>query len=359
MLLRKRMLTVTGAIALMTAVSTTILFILYSASTSPQPSIQAISIISAALNCSSCVTIALFTFITLQQTKTFRLCGAVPSIFSIAVSTVTLGRIITRRGDPLPNVVGQNPSSIAIAGFAILVIAVMAQTLFWTTCILSPSCNGPVEVFDLPKPNEHDEPFVNFSFPSRLSPTHKSTVKTTVHELKYHPHVTQISHSSSPKPSYEPPVRVSSTSSIVLQNAHTSIVKVASPQVLETEINHFDDWETSDVHARERVADSLAAAEREELDNVTVGGLTAAPARCGRSLSVSTIYENEVHTVGIDRQNSPPLPENELSPRSAMFTIPPRAVLASPVTLNFTLPDARVCGGDAFGGTGKWLGRMV
>ena len=158
------------------------------------------------------------------------------------------------------------------------------------------------------------------------------------------------------------------------------------------EVNHFDDWETSDVSVTERVAASLAVAEQEAMEeerqqqrqqaggdggggggdggSITSTTSTTAPASSSKSrqmvaydtilLPASSVCESEGSGegsggeggggggggtgVGPERRSSPPLPENDVSPRSCAFMLPVNAVLVNSVP-RFTMRSGGGRGG--------------
>ncbi|KAF8544141.1 hypothetical protein BDD12DRAFT_873507 [Trichophaea hybrida] len=336
---RKRIIQVAGATALLPSLALAGFFVLFALSIFTQQTIlSAISIVSAALNTCACVAILLFTISTSNHKRTYRLCGAVPSVLAGAASACALGWMGVRHHN-LPRIIfGWDSFHLLFIGFGIYVVTLVLQSIFWT-------------MINLSQASADHESNVRKGFcrqctkstegacPSPALSSSKSSLASTIRDPR-HPFITQVYHSASGAASSPPEDK---------------------DQRRAAEVNHFDDWETSDVSVTERVAASLAVAEREAIEEQEAARGFVKPQKTERKATYhstrppSSILGSD--TSVSERRNSPPLPESEISPRNGAFMIPMNAVFARQVSGYTNRRGVLLPMESIPGGTGKWLAR--
>ncbi|KAI5790233.1 hypothetical protein EDC01DRAFT_630929 [Geopyxis carbonaria] len=369
-LTRKRILRCMGATALAPSATSTVLFVLDSISASLHNSpVTVVCIVSSITGTFNFLLLLLFTIYPLHNAFRYRLCGAISSFLAGVVAAITLGWLNIRKQDLPPNIVGQNSTTMVVAGFGVFIVTAIAQAAFWTTLVLSSNAAERRVILPRTHIRKPSKPIMEMRSPSpTLSP--KQSYQSTI-ETKHSSIISQILPSvKSPTNSKHRSSHISEYISSISETVVTNH-KITAHRSMEAEVNHFDAWETSDLTVQERVAASLAEVERETMaEQEAAQGLGITGNRRGSAGSVqssvfsgiirpvSTIYENDIQTTEIQRQGSPPLPENELTPRSFTFPTPIKAAMTSPryQVRRGSRESGELRGATALGGTGKWLG---
>jgi len=355
---RLRIFQAVGLTALLPTLVTAAFFIIYTVSSSIQHSIlSVVSVVSAALSLCTCIPILVFTvYHPSCRRRLYRQLGAIASGLAAMASACALGWMGLRQQDLPRNIFGRNPVHVVLAGSAVYIVAVIMHSVFWTMLLAfsvsSPSPNTDREANTPPPPRclcaarEN----LNLPLPSPTFSAGKQSIDSSIRASKHRSFVAQLYQSPGPtaqKPSPSLSMGVSPFSpmyTIKGKDVQTSSLVTVSSHRSPSEINHFDDWETSDVYATERVAASLAVVERETMQEATIPPI-AIPVPRKLPLEpgpVSSVYESEISV--LERVNSPPLPENDVhvvSSRTA--AIPPWPLgasgmgMASPTTPRFVI----------------------
>jgi hypothetical protein len=263
---RKRIIHAVGATALVPTVAAVAFSIIYALSTYPHHlTLTALSIVSAALNFTSCISILLFTFLPPQKLL-HRLLGAIPSVLSATLSALTLDWLTLEHDALPPNTLGANTFHLLLAGFGTYSLLLVAQSIFWTFINIShkPAIDLETSPTFFCRSNRRT---VDLSFPSTDNSCSQSvsSLTSTIHDTK-NPYITRIYHTTASATSSKPTL-VHKTSPTNTGFAPLQPIPDAEmPLSAGWERNHFDDWETSDISMTERVTATLAAAEREVLE---------------------------------------------------------------------------------------------
>jgi hypothetical protein len=335
-------------------ITAAVFFILFALSAFNQLAILSIvSIVAAAMDVGACVPVALFALFPSSRKQTLRIAGVIPCLLAAVVSACVLGWIGLRQQDLPQLILGQNSTHVLLAGFAVLVLTIALQSVFWT--ILFISCPAPVNNDRESGPPATTAPCrcacrrsSDVAFPSPALSTCKSPLGSTIPDPKHRSFITQVYHSAASPKAKCRGGGGGSLYTIEDKEDAQSMATVATSH--RSEVNHFDDWETSDVSATERVAATLAVIRQEE------------EAEEGPTRPSSSVYSSD-HSVP-ERRCSPPLPETDVvsSPRTHRrdaFQFPANAALISPISPRFLCRDGGAAAGGAsdLGGTGKWLAR--
>jgi len=337
---RKRIVQVAGATALLPSLALTGFFVLFALSIfTKQVILSALSIVSAALNTCACVAILLFTISTSNRKRTYRLCGAVPSVLAGVASACALGWMGIRHHGLPPTIFGWDSFHLLLIGFGIYTVTVILQSIFWSIINLSQASADHESNTRVGSCRQCANSTEGPCHSPALSSS-KSSLASTIRDSR-HPFVTQIYQSTSSGAGSSQPEDKDKRRAV--------------------EINHFDDWETSDISVTERVAASLAVAEREAIEEQEATRRSDKPQKTGHKATYhttrppSSILESDISVP--ERQNSPPLPESEISPRNGVLTMPMNAAFAHSVA-GFTNRSGVLLPRESIpGGTGKWLAR--
>lgn len=211
----------------------------------------------------------------------------------------------------MPNTMfGRDRDPLVIAGFSLFVVSLVFQTIFWTlhvfTC-LRPS--NKLEELESAPTEVAEKPFPSLNF----TPTNFS--QTTLGFDKYSTFI----------------LRPASTHT-KLHNS-TILYVTETPPFTEpaAEVDPFDTWDTSDVGATQRAACTLAALEYERNMNVAIGLGIIAPAdnatagndveesKAEKPGTAEVVDDVQIHVPVVERQNSPPIPDYDMTPRSTSF----------------------------------------
>ena len=418
---RRRIIQAVGATALLSSAIVSVFFVLIALSASSQHVLLTISIVSAVLNICACVPILLFTALlsspsSSRSKRGYRLCGAVSAATAGLASAATLGWLAVRRNDLPPTILGRSSLHLVLVGFGVYLATIVLQSVFFTAINLpSPTTTTTTTTTDSGDELGHwwrrrrqgwsgqsNSEAATVAYPSPAASASKLSLSSTIRDPK-HPFVAQLYHHLPHNSKTlrnggggSPTSALFSSTSLTPHHRHHPHEANRQTAVAVVEVNHFDDWETSDVSVTERVAASLAAAEQEAMEeerqqrqqaggdgggdgggSITSTTSATAPASSSKSrqmaaydailLPASSVCESEGSGEGgggsggggtgggPERRSSPPLPENDVSPRSCAFMLPVNAVLASSVP-RFTM---RSGGGGGRGGRGVGAGGAV
>ncbi|RPB05600.1 hypothetical protein L873DRAFT_520467 [Choiromyces venosus 120613-1] len=349
-----------GLLTLLLLASTTILFVLYSISAiSIRSAFPSSCITATALNLTTC----LLLIITVIYGSPKRLCllvGITSTVLAGISSAFALGWMNFRPEGLPKSMYGHPRTLLVVIGFALFVVSLIMQTIFWTLHVTTNPQLGSMPCDEEASPTR---PMEKNGIPLALPTTNAS--QTSLEEKKDR----ILSRNLQPAP-VRPQLR------------HSSVYYVTSaPAATETpasvEVDHFDTWDTSDVGDIQRAACTLAIAESE-----------------GPIMGLG-IYTPEIEVTAVDttedqvpqdprevqvciqiaeRQNSPPIPDYDMTPRSANFptgplgdnvSSPPTSstILCRPLAeesepsdnISQSFIESRGPRGDL--GTGKWLVR--
>jgi hypothetical protein len=338
-------------------IAAALFFILFALSTFDQLAILSIvSIVAAVVDVGACVPVALFALFPSSRKQTLRIAGIVPCLLAAVVSACVLGWMGLRQQDLPQLILGKNSTHVLLGAFAVLVLTIALQSVFWT--ILFISSPAPLNNDQESNPPATTAPCrcahrrstdVAFSAPALA--TCKSPLGSTIPDSKHRSFITQVYHSAASPKAKGRGGGGGSLYTIEDKEDAQSMATVATSH--RSEVNHFDDWETSDVSATERVAATLAVIQQEE---------EAEEGPQPPTRPSSSVYSSD-HSVP-ERRCSPPLPETDVvssprTPRRDAFQFPVNAALASPMSTRFPFRGGGAAAGGAsdLGGTGKWLAR--
>lgn len=203
---------------------------------------------------------------------------------------------------------GHKRDPLVIAGFSLFVVSLVFQTIFWTlqafTC---PHSSGKAEELEFTPAEVAEKPAPSFDF----TPTN---FPQTLGDEKYSTFVDHIIHHTPNLP-----------------NSTVLYVTEKPPATeLAVETDPFDAWDTSDVGATQRAACALVANEYEKnmdaavglgiftpVDNVVAAGDGGIEARGAGE----KVHDVQIHVPVLERQNSPPIPDYDMTPRSTSFPV--------------------------------------
>lgn len=303
-----------GAAALLPAAATAVFFVFYAVSLARHGSpIAALAIVAAVLDVLMSFVLAL----SLRPQCASWLwvaAGAVLSIAAAVVSAATLAWMSQWHGQ-LPSIVGKHPNALVGAGFGVFIAAVLLEAVFWTVAMWSVVSSNASSVREMEESRSYSDSDsdskTDITTPysvGTFSPASASEVTiTTPARASKRFSLSQKLRSSSPKrKSYKSHKSHKSTSSqLTMSVSPPPTAHSVSPPRSEPEVNHFDTWDTTDADAQERVAETLAEVERENLQAALGLGITTSPLLRAGSPSPSPKT--------VERHNSPPLPENTIS----------------------------------------------
>lgn len=199
----------------------------------------------------------------------------------------------------MPNIMfGRDRDPMVIAGFSLFVVSLVFQTIFWTlqvfTCPRS-SDKSKEEGLESSLAEVAETPIL----PYDLTPTNLSS--TTAGDKKYSSFVENVLH-------HTPNIYNS-----------TVLYVTETPPVTEhaVEMDPFDAWDTSDVGATQRAACTLAVGLgifKTFNSAVVVGDPGKSEIETNR-----TDEDIQIHVPVLERQNSPPIPDYDMTPRSTSF----------------------------------------
>ncbi|KAI5849321.1 hypothetical protein DFP73DRAFT_591578 [Morchella snyderi] len=294
-----------GSITIVLTVSTTVFFILYSASTISARSILSSSCTAAAaFDITTCILLLIFTIFPPSK-RLYLLGGVVSTALAVVLSTLALGWM-SFRPKAMPNTMfGRDRDPMVIAGFSLFVVSLVFQAMFWTLQAFNcPRLSGGAERLESASETVIEKP-VDF-------PSHNFSSSTTLGDNSHNPFVLR------PTPTHSK-----------LHNP-TVLYVIQTPPItgLGAEVDPFDTWDTSDVCATQRAACTLAAIEYEQNTDATIGLGIFTPADIAiadcKTAGIEVEMEEvlgavRIHPPVIERQSSPPIPDYDMTPRSASF----------------------------------------
>lgn len=344
---RTRTLRAVGATDLVSTTVVALFFLLYAISTTLDrlAILSIVSIVAAVLNIGSCVPITLFAISPSTRGRALRLSGILPCLIAVVVSACVLGWMGLRQQYLPKLILGQNSAHVLLAGFAVFIVMVVLHSVFWTVLLLSTP--NPIK-----NDRESNPPAtttlcrcahrsVDVAFPSPTLCASKSSLGSTIRVPKHRSFIAKVYRPTAPKGKGHGSLYTIEDKDV------QSMATVVSHRSPRAEFKHFDDWDTSDLSAKERVAASLAAIQQEEAEEAIKGlGITTTIKHDPATINgrpTSSIYSSE-HSVP-ERRSSPPLPENDVASPSSFrrdaFQFPVNAVLTSPVSTRFPLRAER------------------
>jgi len=234
------------------------------------------------------------------------LVGISSTVLAGIASAFTLGWL-NLRPEGLPELMyGRARTLLIVIGFALFVASLIAQTIFWTLHVtVNPH-------FGLSSGDEEASPtkLAGGNDISSAPPTTTSASETSLKEKKDR----ILNYNLQPAP-VRPQLR------------HSSVYYVTSTSVTTStpasvEVDHFDTWDTSDVGDIQRAACTLAIAES---GGPVMGlGIYAPEIEVTAADSTEDQVPEDPREVRVriqipERQNSPPIPDYDMTPRSASF----------------------------------------
>ncbi|PWW78069.1 hypothetical protein C7212DRAFT_343290 [Tuber magnatum] len=288
-----------GLLTLLLSASTAILLVLYSISAaSIHSNLPSSCITAAVLDLAACFFLVI-TVIYGSPKRPCLLAGITSTALAGIASAFALGWMNFRPEGLPESMYGRARTLLVVIGFALFVVSLIMQTIFWTLHITTNPHLGPRsgdEEASSVKPAEKD------GIPSALPTTIAS--KASLEEKKDR----FLNRNLQPAP-LRPQLR------------HSSVYYVTSAPA-SVEVDHFDAWDTSDVGDIQRAACTLAVAESE---GPIMGLGIYTP-----EIEVTAAHSAEDRVpegprgvrIGIqivERQNSPPIPDYDMTPRSASF----------------------------------------
>lgn len=204
-----------------------------------------------------------------------------------------------------------NRDPLVIAGFSLFVVSLVFQTIFWTLQVFTcPHASDSPEELECPPAHVPEKPIP----PHDFTPTNVSSIN--VKDEKYSAFVHHMLH-------HTPNIH-NSTVLYVTETPHTT-----EPAA---EIDPFDTWDTSDVGATQRAACTLAPIEYEKNMDAAIGLGIFTPvdnAAVGDDVGEGEVeiheikegHDVQIHAPVLERQNSPPIPDYDMTPRSTNFPV--------------------------------------
>lgn len=221
------------------------------------------------------------------------------TVLAVILSTLALGWMSFRPQD-MPNIMlGRDRDPMVIAGFSLFVVSLVFQTIFWTLQVFtcprsSDKSKGGLESTP-PEIAEKSIPPYDFT-PSKLS-------STAVGDEKYSAFVENVLHHT---PN--------------LYNSTVLYVTETPPVTEHVEVDPFDAWDTSDVGATHRAACTLAVGLGifKPVKNAVAGG-SPEESEVEKVRIDDEVDDVQIHVSILERQNSPPIPDYDMTPRSTSF----------------------------------------
>jgi len=233
------------------------------------------------------------------------LVGITCTVSAGIASAFTLGWL-NLRPEGLPELMyGRARTLLIVIGFALFVASLITQTIFWTLhVIVNPH-------FSLRSGDEEASPTKPAGGDGVSSaPPATNASETSLKEKKDW----ILNHNLQPVP-VRPQLRHSSVYYVTSTSATNS-----TPASVE--VDHFDTWDTSDVGDIQRAACTLAIAESEGPGmglGICAPEIEVAAADSTEDQVPEDPREVRVLIQASERQNSPPIPDYDMTPRSASF----------------------------------------
>lgn len=220
------------------------------------------------------------------------------TVLAVILSTLALGWMSFRPQD-MPNIVfGRDRDPMVIAGFSLFVVSLVFQTIFWT-----------LQVFTCPRSSDKSKEGLEFT-PAEIAeksiPPYDFSPNpspTTLGDKKYSAFVENVLHHT---PN--------------LYNSTVLYVTETPPLTEHVEVDPFDAWDTSDVGATHRAACALAVGLGifKPVKNAVAGGVPEENG-AGTNRIEEEVDDVQIHVPVLERQNSPPIPDYDMTPRSTSF----------------------------------------
>lgn len=224
----------------------------------------------------------------------------ISTLLAVIFSTLALGWMSFRPQDMPNTMFSRDRDPMVIAGFSLFVVSLVFQTIFWTlqafTSSRSPGRSKAEELESTPA-EVAEKPITSCDFtPTNLSPT-------AVGGEKYSAFVDHVLHHT---PNF--------------YNSTVLYVTETPPVTEPVEVDPFDAWDTSDVGATHRAACTLAVGLgifKPVNSAVAGGGPGESEVEIDRT--EEEVRDVQIHVPALERQNSPPIPDYDMTPRSTSF----------------------------------------